>query len=111
MIDTKALKRSTVGYRQYLVYRKTYNTVINTLKAGVINVQFSIGSTPSIGSITVNTPVGNIKFHIVKADIPFLLCLADIDILKVYYNNLKNVLVTPIKLVLVVRQFGHPFLL
>src|SRR6266568_1281459 len=111
MIDTKALKRSTAGYRQYLVYRKTYNTVINTLKAGAINVQFGIGFTPSIGSITVNTPVSNIKFYIVKADTPFLLCLADIDTLKVYYNNLKNILVTPTKSVSVVRQFGHPFLL
>src|SRR6266702_5540266 len=98
MIDTGALKRLTVGYRQYLAYRKTYNTVINTLKAGAINVQFGIGSTPSIGSITVNIPVGNIKFHIMKADTPFLLCLVDIDILKVYYNNLKNILVTPTKL-------------
>jgi len=33
------------------------------------------------------------------------------DILKVYYNNLKNVLVTPTKLVPVVCRFGHPFLL
>jgi len=39
---------------------------------------------------------------IMEADTPFLLCLADIDILKVYYNNLKNVLVTLTKLVLVV---------
>ena len=41
-------------------------------------------------------------------------CLApagDIDILKVYYNNLKNVLVTPTKLVLVVRYFSYLFLL
>src|SRR6266581_4062797 len=102
MINTKTLKRSTAGYRQYFAYRKIYNTIINTSKAGVINVQFGIGSTPSIGSITVNTPIGNIKFYIVKADTPFLLYLANIDILKVYYNNLKNVLVTLTKSVPVV---------
>ena len=28
-----------------------------------------------------------------------------------YFNNLKNVLITPLKTVLVVRRFGHPFLL
>ena len=111
MIDTGASKRSTAGYGQYLAYRKTHNTVIDTLKAGAINVQFGIGSTSSIGSVTVNTPVGNVEFHIVKADTPFLLCLADMDVLKVYYNNLKNVLVTPTKSVPVVRRFGHPFLL
>ena len=103
MINTKALKKLTAGYRQYLIYRKTYNTVINTLKAGIINIQFGIGSTPSISSITANTPVGNIKFHIMKADIPFLLYLADMDILKVYYNNLKNILVTLTKSVLIIH--------
>jgi len=38
MIDIGALKRLIVGYRQYLVYKKTHNTVTNTLKAGAINV-------------------------------------------------------------------------
>jgi len=38
IIDTGALKRLIVGYRQYLAYRKTYNTIIDTLKAGAINV-------------------------------------------------------------------------
>ena len=38
MINTRALKKLTVNYRQYLVYKKIYNTVINTLKASVINV-------------------------------------------------------------------------
>ena len=74
-------------------------------------MEVSRDTTSSISSITVNTLVGNIEFHIIKADIPFLLCLADMDVLKVYYNNLKNVLVTLIKLVPVVCQFGYPFLL
>jgi hypothetical protein len=102
IIDTKALKKSIVGYRQYLIYRKTYNTIINTLKASAINIQFSISSTPFISFITVNTPVSNIKFYIIKANTSFLLYFADIDILKVYYNNLKNILVTLIKSVPVV---------
>ena len=59
----------------------------------------------------VNILVGNVKFYITKADIPFLLYFVDIDILKVYYNNLKNVLVTLIKLVPVAYWFGYPFLL
>ena len=103
IINIKVLKKLIAGYGQYLIYKKTYNTVINTLKAGAINIQFSISSIPSISFIIVNTPIGNIKFHIIKADIPFLLCLIDMDTLKVYYNNLKNVLVTPIKLGPVVR--------
>ena len=102
IINIKVSKRLTAGYRQYLTYKKTYNTIINTSKAGAINIQFGISSTLFIGSITVNTPVGNIEFHIIKADTPFLLCFVNIDILKVYYNNLKNVLVTLTKLVLIV---------
>ncbi|SLM40545.1 hypothetical protein SS1G_12712 [Lasallia pustulata] len=56
-------------------------------------------------------PVGTIEFHIIKADTPFLLCIADMDNLKVYYNDLENILVTPTKLVPVTHQFGHLFLL
>ena len=111
MIDIGALKKSIAGYRQYLAYRKIYNTAVNILKASTINVQFGISSTSFISSIIINTLISNIKFYIIKANTFFLLYLADIDILKVYYNNLKNILVTPIKLVLVVHQFSHPFLL
>lgn len=84
---------------------------MDTTTAGAINVQFGIGSTSSIGSITVDTPVGRVEFHVVKADIPFLLCLADMDTLQVFYNNLRDELVTPSKSVPVYRQFGHPFIL
>ena len=68
MINIKDLKRSTVDYGQYLAYRKIYNTVIDISKAGTINVQFGISSTLFIGFVVVNTPVGNVKFYIVKAD-------------------------------------------
>jgi len=38
MINIEALKRLTAGYRQYLAYRKTHNTIIDTLKASAINI-------------------------------------------------------------------------
>ena len=103
MIDTRASRRSTAGYGQYLVYKKINNIAINAAKAGVVNVQFSISSIFSIGSIMIDTLVGSVEFHVVKADTPFLLCLADMDSLEVYYNNLENVLITPMKLVPVVH--------
>ena len=102
MIDTKIKKKLTAGYRQYFIYKKTYNTIINTSKAGTINIQFGISFTFSISSVTVNILISNSEFYIVKANTPFLLYLTDMDILKAYYNNLKNVLITLIKLVLVV---------
>jgi hypothetical protein len=74
-------------------------------------MQFSIGTTSSIGSTIVTTPIGQVQFHIVHANTPFLLSLADMDRLGVYFNNLTNTLVTPQGDVLVVRRFGHSFLL
>ena len=50
------------------------------------------------------------EFHVVQADTPFLLCIADMDALGVYYNNLSDYLVTPEKSIPVIQRFGHPFL-
>ncbi len=47
--------------------------MINDSIAGVVYVQFSIGSTPSIGLLTMKSLVGIVDFHVVKADTPFLL--------------------------------------
>ena len=61
----------------------------------MVNVQFSIKLILLIKLAKVTTPIGIIKFYIIKANTPFLLYLVDIDYLKVYFNNLKNILITP----------------
>ena len=91
------------------------------MQTGAVNVQFGIGSTASIGSVIVKTPIGLIDFHVVKADTLFLLCFTDIDRLRVYYNNITDTLIGPVfptpgegnKLITlpIVRRFGHPFLI
>jgi hypothetical protein len=88
MIDTGASKISTAGWGQYLAYKRAVDTsaTVNKSTAGAVNVQFGIGSTLSVGSLTIDSPVGAIEFHIVRADTPFLLCLSDIDNLQVYFN-------------------------
>jgi len=98
MIDIGASKKSTIGYGQYLAYRTTANnnTDINTMQTRAVNVQFSIGLTTLIGLVAVKTPISLVNFYIVKADTPFLLCLADIDRLQVYYNNITDTLIGPI---------------
>src|SRR6266581_4057314 len=57
IINTSASKKSTAGYKQYLTYKTTTddNTDINTTQTGAVNIQFGIGSTASIGSVTVKT--------------------------------------------------------
>jgi len=53
--------------------------LINDSTARVVYVQFSISPTPSISLLTIKSLVGIVDFHVVKADTPFLLSLADID--------------------------------
>ena len=112
MIDTGASKHSTAGYGQYMAYtRDIKDTTIDISKADAIHVQFGIGSISSMGSVIIQTPIGHIEFHIVKADTPFLLCLADMDRLGVYFNNIDNSLVMKSTRIPVIRRFDHPFLL
>lgn len=112
MVDTGASRRSTAGYNQFQALQKLDRTVqLDTTTKGMANVQFGIGSTRSIGSTHIKTPIGIIEFHVLHCDTPFLLCLADMDSLQVYFNNLENVLVTSHGPVPVVRRFGHPFVL
>ena len=68
MIDTGASKKSTAGYRQYLAYKTTTddNMDINTTQTGAVNVQFGIGSTVLIKSVTVKTLIGLVNFYVVK---------------------------------------------
>jgi hypothetical protein len=61
---------------------------LDTSTKGQVIVQFGIRSTSSISTANVYTLIGKVQFHIVDANTPFLLCLADIDKLQVYYNNI-----------------------
>ena len=60
----------------------------------MVNVQFSIRLTLLIKLAKVTTLIGIIKFYIIKVNTPFLLYLAGIDYLQVYFNNLENILIT-----------------
>ena len=115
VIDTGASNRSTAGYGQFLAYQKHVENIdINKATAGALTVQFGIGSTSLIGSISLATPVGQVEFHIVYADTPFILCLRDMDNLRIQYNNLDNTIVfrdnhrQPVP---VLRRFGYTFVL
>jgi hypothetical protein len=41
----------------------------------------------------VDTLIGKVEFYIIKVNMPFLLSLANIDKLGVYFNNLINILI------------------
>ncbi len=52
-----------------------------------------------------------IEFHVIKVDTLFLLSLADMNRLKVYFNNVENLLINTIKILSIIRRFDHDFLL
>ena len=72
VIDTGAAKYSTADFDQFQALQKTDDTVVlDESTKGEVNIQFGIGSTSSIGSAEVRTPIGHIKFHIMMAKTPF----------------------------------------
>ena len=61
--------------------------------------------------IRVPTPFGDIDFHIVPTNTPFLMCIQDMDRMKIKFDNLSNVLIQGEKRVPIVRKWGHPWML
>ncbi|RAL65012.1 hypothetical protein DID88_001120 [Monilinia fructigena] len=110
MIDTGASRRSTVGYNQYLAWKAIENTEYNPATAGQANVTYGIGSTTSIGSFWMKLPFGDVEWNVMRADTPFLFCLADMDRFKFKYDNIDDVAITPHMILPVYRRFAHPFL-
>ena len=95
VIDTGAAKRSTAGIHQFQALQRLTTATLDESSKGKVTVQFGIGTTSSLGSSVVQTPIGDVEFHIMPARTPFLLSLDDMDALGVYFNNLTNTLITP----------------
>jgi hypothetical protein len=55
--------------------------------------RFGISNTTSLSSTNINLPISNITFYIIKANTLFLLSLADIIRLWIYFNNVLQELV------------------
>ncbi|CAE7221385.1 hypothetical protein PTTW11_11413 [Pyrenophora teres f. teres] len=109
--DTGAANVSTVGREQYLALTREDPTVtMNISTAGKASIKFGKGSvTASIGTVQVSTEIGNIDFEVLEAPTPFLLCLADMDRLNVYFNNTIDELVQGEHRIPVIRKWGHPW--
>lgn len=116
LIDTGCSRSSSGGLDQYRAYRRHVgqHESIDRTKTAFCN--FGIGGTSSIGVATIAFPVNNVilKFslHIINSDLPILLSLADMDRLRVHYNNLADKLyhVPTGYFARISRIFGHPFL-
>ncbi|KAF1969347.1 hypothetical protein BU23DRAFT_582790 [Bimuria novae-zelandiae CBS 107.79] len=93
--NTGAANVSTVGKEQYLALIQEDPTVtMDTSTAGKTSIKFGKGSvTVSIGTAQIPTEIGKIDFEVLDTPTPFLLYLADMDRLKVYFNNTTDELV------------------
>ncbi|KAI0998751.1 hypothetical protein K3495_g9443 [Podosphaera aphanis] len=111
MIDTGASFRSTASHNQYLALKKTHDIELDKSRAGEAKVQFGIGSTTSLGTVDLITPIGKVTFHVVSANAPFLLSIKDMDELRVKLDDLENVLIQGEKYIPIIRAYGHPWML
>jgi hypothetical protein len=73
------------------------------------SIKFGKGSvTASVSTAQVSTEIGKIEFEVLEAPTLFLLCLADMDRLNVYFNNTTDELVQGEHSTQVIRKWGHP---
>ena len=56
-------------------------------------IYFGKGTIISFNIIRVQTPLGYITFYIIPINIPFLLCIENMDKLGVKLNNFKNIFI------------------
>ncbi|KDN64951.1 putative conserved hypothetical protein [Colletotrichum sublineola] len=108
--DSGAAEHSTVGIEQYLALKRFLdgNLVMNTATAGQARIRFGNGTYyVSKGTIDVATPLGNLTFHVMPSNTPFLLCLADIDKNGIKFDNFTNELIKGNTVVPIVRKWGH----
>ena len=108
MLDSKAIGISMASKPQFIVLQKIDPSIqLNRSIVGQYNICFRKGNTILLGTTNVPTPFGEIIFYIVLANTPFLLCINNIDMMKIQFNNLKNVLVQGNKVVLVMCKQGY----
>lgn len=111
LIDSGAAIRSTGGVGQFRALQQLEKSIrLDKNTAGSSNFLFGIGSTTSIGTVNLDTPIGIVIFHIVQVNTPFLLCLADMDRLGVFFNNISNKLIQSSHSYPVICRYGHAFL-
>ena len=94
-IDTCCAHASVGGIQQYHAYCKHTGQTPEKTKSKSTAIIFGDSQTQTIGYATINMPVGSIwhsfKILLVHADVLILMSLADMDLLKISYNNLSDV--------------------
>lgn len=95
MLDTSITKVSISWKSQFkALQHKMLEIELDRTSVNEITICFgSRLPLSSIDTVQVLTPVCTANFHVVDSQIPFLLCLKDMDILGIYFNNIINQLI------------------
>uniref|UniRef100_A0A8H7KFH4 Integrase catalytic domain-containing protein n=1 Tax=Bionectria ochroleuca TaxID=29856 RepID=A0A8H7KFH4_BIOOC len=113
--DTGAASISTAGANQTQALLRIRPDIQISESESKGRVRFGAGEPlEATGVVPVPTPIGDITFHVIPADTPFLMCIKDMDELGVYLDNTRNELVKrgtrAVKRIPVTRRWGHPWL-
>ena len=91
---------------------REFNAQLDVASVGNIIVHFGIETAASIETLTVNSSIDRIDFYVMQTNTSFLLCLQNMNKLRVYLNNLKNQIVLKDEsTVSIVRFHKHFFLI
>jgi hypothetical protein len=90
LINCDAARRSTVEIEQFTALQRLNDSVRLDQSTVESKIQFDIDSISIMSTTEINTSLEQLTFYIVEIDTSFLLCLADLNRLKVYFNNLTN---------------------
>ncbi|KAM4067641.1 transposase [Hirsutella rhossiliensis] len=92
MLDTGASDVSTAGLDQFHAWqREDHCATLDTTRAGQTGISFGDGPRiVSVGATAIRTAFGPVDFHVLPTKTPFLLSLADMARLGLFFNNQTN---------------------
>ncbi len=93
LIDYDAANFSSEDIEQFTILQRINKTTLTLNKKKIIYFKFDIDEILSIDIVNLNTFVDVITFHIVLVQTSFLLCLVNMNRLRLYFNNLINMLI------------------
>jgi hypothetical protein len=93
LIDHDAADYSFEDIEKFTILQRINKSFLILNKKRIIFFKFDIDEIFSIDTINLKISVDVITFHIVLVHISFLFCLADMNRLRLYFNNLTNMLI------------------
>jgi hypothetical protein len=93
LIDHDATDFSSKDIEQFTILQRINKTTWILNKKKIISLKFDIDEILFIDIVNLNIFVDVITFHIVLVKTSFLLCLVDMNCLRLYFNNLINMFI------------------